>query len=152
MLTGLCWSARAGSELVSSNPPVDTQCLASSPLGKPNAPLSRVLVHLCTPGHGSLGDSQSLHTSTYKVTAITVKSALHLKSLVESLSNNWHKKEPPGFKYSKRLNFWRRTWAGNGLLHTPTPPVRLQPSVFWVWCCGHLDWVDFCVSPFSGKF
>lgn len=130
MLTGCCLSARAVSELGSSNPPVDTQGLASLPLGQPDAPLSRVLAPLRATGCGSLGHSWSQHTSTYQVTAITVRSAPHLRSLIESLRNNQHQMEPPVFKYSERLNFWLRTWAVNGLLHAPTPPAPLQSSVF----------------------
>jgi len=84
-----------------SDPPVDTQGLASSPLGELSAPLSRVLVPLCTPGRGLLGDPWSQYTSTYKVTAITVRSNPRLRSSVESLDKYWHQKQPPGFKHSK---------------------------------------------------
>lgn len=83
------------------------------------------------------------------VPEIPVAPAPHLRSLAELLSNSQHQKEPPGFKYSKILNFWPHTWAVNALLLLCTPPVPLLPSEFWGWGCGRVDQVGFCISFFS---
>lgn len=137
--------------------------------GELQAPSGHSGLDCCTPGRpwcpSQQGARPSLHTrpwftgwlwshcpSVYPVPEIPVVSAPHLRSLVELLSNNQHQKEPPGFKYSKILNFWPHTWAVNALLRLCIPPVPLLPSVFWVWFCGHVDQVGFCISFFSDTF